>query len=235
MLGEPMVECRYGWGRVLRLYQDYLDLNGSCYALNELVYANPVYRRMLGISSIRLELHFRDEVVVLRSMVALEKVQAIVRYLNSRCVTAPSLPLRLGSGQAPQKKSSRSGGMPVPSQVSPWDPVVSGCDVGQQQFVDAYAVPAQKKQEQREQRLRSLRAERSRREKGLGNVQMGDEDETLVLKANPYVRKKVRLFERKGKSLAQQGRREQVAEDLEDCMKWSYHMAWRIERGEVYD
>ncbi|HZR42208.1 MAG TPA: hypothetical protein VFB12_18965 [Ktedonobacteraceae bacterium] len=279
---QPMVECMYGWRRVLRLYQDYLDLNGRCYALNELVYTNPVYRRMLGISSIRLELHFRNEVVVLRGMVAVEKVQAIVRYLNSRCVTAPSSPLRLGSGQAPQKESSRfrSAGMPVPSHASPWGPVDTGCDVGQQQFVDAYVVPlaAQKTQEQLEQRLRSLRAERSQREKGFDvekpgqnfqqfrqtsinneeivpqavprrgrfapllkrkdkNAQMGDEDETLVLKASPSARK--RLFERKEKSSAQQGKGEpveaEVAEDLEDCMKWSYHMAWRIERGEVYD
>ncbi len=84
-LREPIVECIYGWGKVMRLYDDHLDVNGASYALVELVSVHPIYHHIMGVSSARLELRFRHKKVVLRGIAAIENAQRVVAYLSERC------------------------------------------------------------------------------------------------------------------------------------------------------
>lgn len=199
MSHEPMVECTYGWGHVLRLYQDHLDLNGTCYALNELVYANPVYRSVFGVSSIRLELRFRGEMVVLRGIIALEKVRAIVAYLNSRSLVAP--PLKPGAGQTSLVLKGSAAALSLVSQPLPReaDPVIiASYDVSPDKFIEPYVAPFARLprqqwhiQESLERRLKSLRAERVQHEHGFDVERLA---QLLRQGLLPQVRVPVRLL-----------------------------------------
>ncbi len=87
MLPEPMVVCTYGWGRLLRLYSDHVDIDGTFYSLDDITYVQPLYRRVLGISSVRLVVHFQErslqeQRVVLRGMPLLPETQVLVEYLS---------------------------------------------------------------------------------------------------------------------------------------------------------
>src|SRR5690348_9456250 len=81
---EPLVECTYGWGRVLRLYQDYVDVNGTAFALTDLVQIHSVYHSIMGIASARLELHFKRRKVILRGISAIDAAHKMVEYLSSQ-------------------------------------------------------------------------------------------------------------------------------------------------------
>ncbi len=83
MQPEPLVECVYGWGRELRLYPDYLDLDGTLYALSELVHVYAIYHRIIGIPSVRLEFRFKRVKRVVRGIAAVEDAYRLVGYLNS--------------------------------------------------------------------------------------------------------------------------------------------------------
>jgi len=61
MLPEPLVVCTYGWGRLLRLYPDRVDINGDFYDLRNITHVQPYYRHIFGISSVRLEVHFQEQ------------------------------------------------------------------------------------------------------------------------------------------------------------------------------
>jgi hypothetical protein len=82
MLPGPIVECIYGWGRKIRLYRHYLDVNGTIYDLADLTHVNPIYRRVMGISSLRIDLLFRQKQVVLRGIAAIEDGQKLLTYLK---------------------------------------------------------------------------------------------------------------------------------------------------------
>ena len=88
VLYTPIVECSYGWGQVLRLYRDGLELEGVYYALNELECVYPTYHRLLGISSARLELQFRRHRLIIRGIADVLLAQKIVDYITrGRMVT----------------------------------------------------------------------------------------------------------------------------------------------------
>ncbi len=90
MTRGPIGVCAYGWGQMLRLYHDHLDINGTSYALAELVRCQPVYHHVLGIPAARLELHFKRQVIVLRGIVEVDALRTIVTYLaNKPSITAP--------------------------------------------------------------------------------------------------------------------------------------------------
>jgi hypothetical protein len=82
MLRKPVIECFYGWGQVVQLYENYLDVAGTLYELDELVSIYPIYHRMLGISSVRLEIQFKQKKVVLRGIAAIASAQRIVACLK---------------------------------------------------------------------------------------------------------------------------------------------------------
>lgn len=82
---EPIIECIYGWGQVMRLYGDHLDIGGTSYALKDLIAVRSIYYRRMGISSARLDLCFKQEKVVLRGIATTEIVQRTASYLSTFC------------------------------------------------------------------------------------------------------------------------------------------------------
>ena len=84
MLRKPIIECVYGWGQLVQLYDDHLDVDGRIYALSELVSVYPIYHHIMGISSIRLVLHFKQKKVLLRGIAAIATAQKIIAYLKER-------------------------------------------------------------------------------------------------------------------------------------------------------
>lgn len=82
---EPILECTFGWGQLLRLYPDYLDIQGVSYALADLIQFKPVYRRLIGMASMRLELQFKSAQVVVRGIADMDAALKLLVYLNSYC------------------------------------------------------------------------------------------------------------------------------------------------------
>lgn len=78
----PIVECRYGWGRVLRLYRNGLDVQGIFYALSELEQVYPTYHHVLGVPSARIELQFKRCRVVIPGIADVPLAQKIVEYIT---------------------------------------------------------------------------------------------------------------------------------------------------------
>jgi len=78
----PLAECSYGWGQVFRLYHDRLETNGVSYPLSTLARVRPVYQRLMGIDSVRLELRFGRKRLVLRGIAALDDAKRAIDYLN---------------------------------------------------------------------------------------------------------------------------------------------------------
>lgn len=84
-----IAECAFGWGRMVRLYQYSLDVDGTCYPLNELTHIRHTYHRVLGVTSARIELRFGKKKVVLRGIAAIEEAQHIVAYLTTHYLGLP--------------------------------------------------------------------------------------------------------------------------------------------------
>src|SRR5574340_779711 len=105
----PLAECAFGWGRVFRLYADYLEINGIPYALSALTRVSPTFRTALGVSSARLELWFGKKRVLLRGIASLEEARAVLEYLSSWCRQDFSLEQPTWPGRAARgKRGSRS-------------------------------------------------------------------------------------------------------------------------------
>ncbi len=112
----PLVSCAFGWGKVCHLYQDCLDVNGKHYVLAELKDIRPIYRKVMGVSSARLELVFGRKKVVLRGIVALEDLSKIVEYLSAECSSRSDLE----STDCDQTSSSEQTDE-TPSEAGEWD------------------------------------------------------------------------------------------------------------------
>ena len=82
---KPLVTCSYGWKRTCVLYSDRIDVDGTIYALDDLVHVRAIYRTVLNIPSVRLELRFRKEDVTLRGIAVVEDAKSIVSYLDTYC------------------------------------------------------------------------------------------------------------------------------------------------------
>ncbi len=82
---EPLVICSYGWKRTCTLYHDRIDVDGTTYALDDLVHVRSIYRAVMNIPSVRLELRFRKQDVILRGIAAIEDAKNIVAYLDTYC------------------------------------------------------------------------------------------------------------------------------------------------------
>jgi hypothetical protein len=78
-----------GWARCNRLYEDHLEIDGATYSLNELVQVRPVYHRIIGIPSARLELRFKKKNVRLRGIAAVEDARKIAAYLSNQLKAVP--------------------------------------------------------------------------------------------------------------------------------------------------
>ncbi len=82
---KPLVTCNYGWNRTCVLYHNRIDVDGTIYALDELVHVRSIYRIVMNIPSIRLELRFRTKDVILRGIAAIEDAKSIAAYLDTYC------------------------------------------------------------------------------------------------------------------------------------------------------
>lgn len=80
----PIAECAFSWGKVFRLYSDHLDVDGTRYALSKLTYVRPFYQHVMGISSVRLELCFGKEKVLLRGIAAVAEAKKVIDYLTAQ-------------------------------------------------------------------------------------------------------------------------------------------------------
>ena len=92
---KPLVTCRYGWKRTCILYQDHIDVDGTLYELADLVHVRSVYRSVMNIPSVRLELRFRKQDVILRGIAAIEDARSIVEYLDTYCADTQNVTSRL--------------------------------------------------------------------------------------------------------------------------------------------
>jgi hypothetical protein len=132
MTYTPIVECRYGWGQVLRLYRNGLDVQGIFYALSELEQVYPTYHYVLGVPSARIELRFRQSRVVIRGIADVPLAQKIVEYItrwNAVTLAIGTDVLRGAIAPTPLKQ------LPAPESLSG----VSGTDYFWQ--YDANAMP----------------------------------------------------------------------------------------------
>ncbi len=102
---EPLVICSYGWKRTCTLYHNRIDVDGTTYALDDLVHVRSIYRVVMNIPSVRLELRFRTQDVILRGIAAIEDAKRIVAYLDTYCADTAHATSRLrwsNNRQVPQ-------------------------------------------------------------------------------------------------------------------------------------
>jgi hypothetical protein len=81
------VVCAYGWGKELRLYADYLLVDGRHYLLQELLHVHCAFRIVLGVPSASLELHFKSKNLILRGIAAIDDARRIVEYMTPWCAS----------------------------------------------------------------------------------------------------------------------------------------------------
>lgn len=83
MVQTLVVQCKYGWGQTLRLYTERLELQGISYALYDLVHFRSAYRRIVGLSALRLDLQFKGELIYVRGITDIDAGLQATLYLNS--------------------------------------------------------------------------------------------------------------------------------------------------------
>ena len=119
-----------GWGRKVRLYREYLDIDNSIYALADLVHMRPVYQRIIGVTSARLILRFGTRDVVLRGIADVDMLRKVVVYLSTWCrVDVTSRPPKSVFGQLkPRLECESLTDVPVPLQLQPGERAHYACE-----------------------------------------------------------------------------------------------------------
>ncbi len=175
----PIAACTYGWGKEFRLYHDYLYAGGKRYMLNELTGIHPTYQHVLGISSVRLELHFGKKKVTLRGIAAIEEAQKAIDYLMLHYLGRGQGSFTSRTSEAGRWRWTREVQAPleVSPQVQNWLPhyelaTPQEPDARQQAQAQVTTLKLETpkwqrfRQEQRERRQRRLHTERVLREHG---------------------------------------------------------------------
>ncbi|GCF11136.1 hypothetical protein [Dictyobacter arantiisoli] len=120
MFVEPIVECAYGWGQVLRLYPERMEVQGKSYSLSELSNFKPTYRRILGMPSMRLELQFGDKTVIARGIADIALGLKLIGYLHAWSQTAITCTLdEIPAIQKPPAQQLLTERTPRPLVLSP--------------------------------------------------------------------------------------------------------------------
>ncbi len=117
----PIAECAFSWGKVFRLYSDHLDVDGTRYALSKLTYVRPFYQHVMGISSVRLELCFGKEKVLLRGIAAVAEAKKVIDYLTSQYLDLDHTLASTGEGvcqSCPQGEAIATGEEPIQQATS---------------------------------------------------------------------------------------------------------------------
>ena len=170
MQNEPLIaECAFGWGKVFRLSQNYLDVDGTCYPLADLTHVRPIYQHVLGIPSVRLELCFGKRKVILRGIAAVEEAQTVVEYLTSQYLGLPG-----GDKGWSRTREAEDQSKTIPETYAGMHEgnlaSIQDLDLKEraQAPTDKVETPnwQRSRQDQRERRRRRLQAERSMREHG---------------------------------------------------------------------
>jgi len=186
MTDELLVKCRYGWRQVVQLYRDYLEINATRYNLADLIYVLPACRRVLGKSSLRLELCFKGQVVVLRGISNLDAAQEMIHYLQSRCSSA--------SVREPQVQGTLPGDAIPELPITQGDDVIARWDTSVMRVVQMpttpLAVPVQLAHTACKQRQEYVEQEGSVAEFGGVQYQSGADEECL-----PCIKVPLRLLE----------------------------------------
>lgn len=85
---ELLMQCKYGWGKVFRLYRNRVEVNEKTYPLTDLLTIEPTYYRFMGVSSARLRLRFTTQTVVVNGIAEVEDVRQAVIFLHMQ-ITQP--------------------------------------------------------------------------------------------------------------------------------------------------
>ena len=191
MLLEPIIECVYGWGQIMRLYDDHLDIGGTSYPLLDLIAIHSNYYHVLGVPSVRLELCFKYKKVVLRGIAAIEIAQRTASYLSAFCrLQTPEValvPVNKVRVDPPQwvtgavKENRQTDAIPQGRMLQQ----ATTASVEHTLMTDDYRVAPWKKflafkmprwqligHEQRQRRLKRIQAERAKREHGFDVEQL---------------------------------------------------------------
>ncbi len=190
MLFDPIIECVYGWGQVMRLYDDHLDIDGASYVLADLIAVHPIYYHIVGVSSARLDLCFKQKKVILRGIAATEIAQRTASYLNAFCrlqTPETEIPVvnksRVDQPQwfmgAPQEKRQTDEVLHVrkvqqASCVTEYNRVTEEGSREERKKAPLFKMPRWQLigQEQRQRRMKRIQAERARREHGFDVEQL---------------------------------------------------------------
>ncbi len=116
MQQKPLVTCSYGWKRTFVLYQDHLDVDGTIYSLDNLVHVRSIYRTVINIPSVRLELRFRKKDVVLRGIAAIDDAKKVIEYLDTYCSDTKRVTSHLHWSRTRQDEASPV--QPLPTSVT---------------------------------------------------------------------------------------------------------------------
>ncbi len=119
-----------GWGRKVRLYREYLDIDNSIYALADLVHVRPVYQRIIGVTSARLMLRFGTRDVVLRGIADVDMLRKAIVYLSTWCsVDVTSRPQKSVSERLKAQLECESlADVPVPLQLQSGERAHYACE-----------------------------------------------------------------------------------------------------------
>jgi hypothetical protein len=146
----------------------------------------PSYQRVLGISSIRLELHFGKKKVTIRGIAAIADAQKAIAYLKAQCSSADALVSYTHKGENVDTGWSGTGAsgisgttmpktetqfeLPTYHSIDPVGPITEDFSLQEraQAPTDKVETPSQQRshQEQRERRQKRLHRERTLREHG---------------------------------------------------------------------
>jgi hypothetical protein len=191
MLLEPIIECVYGWGQVMRLYDDHLDIGGTCYPLHDLIAIHSNYYHVVGVPSARLELCFKQKRVVLRGIAAIEIAQRTASYLGAFCrLQTPEVALPLVDNvhlDLPQWVTGAAKELRHTDDVRQVGIIqrTTTAAVMRPRMTDDYSIEPQKRilsfklprwqciwYERRQRRMKRIQAERARREHGFDVEQL---------------------------------------------------------------
>ncbi len=137
---KPLVTCNYGWKRTCVLYHDRIDVDGTLYALEDLVHVRSIYRTVMNIPSVRLELRFRAQDVILRGIAAVQDAQKIVEYLDTYCADTQHISSRLRWSRYPLSQPLR---VPATSTTDELTPIAVPHHRDMQEHTEAITAPVE--------------------------------------------------------------------------------------------
>ncbi|HET8842730.1 MAG TPA: hypothetical protein VFN35_14805, partial [Ktedonobacteraceae bacterium] len=82
---KVLLDCTFSWGKICRVYENFIEVAGKSYNLENLTSIHPTYRKMFGVSSARLDLSFGPRRLTLRGIADHDVARQIVSHLLTYC------------------------------------------------------------------------------------------------------------------------------------------------------